>query len=312
MKLFASAFLVCAALVQPIFGQTLFTVDTATVTDPAGSWAIDNGQTTTVAISFDLVGESSNSFSTTATDCGSGYTFGTTGGVTDLEVTFTNTAAIVDAGTTFCVSVSLLFNSVEIHEKTFTWTVTANENGDVSVTPDTLVAISVADAGSADQDASEDLTRADPSVQVGLPNGASNPVFGLTTTIVAVGNPNYFLRIASVTGDADALDNFAQGTISAGQADASFDIPFSYFENGATISLTVAVDWDVNGFRRLRQLQDGGDEVPPSGQAEYDVTLTLDTSSIEGISAGGYKVTSMVGRCVAAAGAVAATAAAVI
>jgi hypothetical protein len=223
-----------------------------------------------------------------------------------ITVTFTNTAPIVDdPATVFCVKVELLFNGLVVHTKTFEYTVSANDDGTGIAVENVSASVAVAVTGEFEDSASE--TRPTPIVTA-TTNPASAVQFGQTVTLTVEGEDDFELYYFQIIGIEPAMEDLLlPSVLTQEESQATFIIPIQYFLS-STLSITATYTWDVDG---RRQLQDAGG-VPPTGEGTVDVTLSLDTTSVEGMTAGSYKVTSVVGRCMAAAGAMAAVAVAVV
>ncbi|KAG7372853.1 hypothetical protein IV203_033577 [Nitzschia inconspicua] len=317
MKLFAFLSVFAINALKPALGQIVeFKVDTATL------WAIEDEETNNVVISFDI--PSSSGFSPTDTDtylsaavtsCGSASDYSvtaTTGSVSSgLTVTLKNEAPVVS--TSYCISVALSFNfdggPEVIHVRSFTFTVTADETGQVTPSPvekvDGFIATSGTDTGAG---GSSVVTRVNNGITL-VSNPTSSITFNedITLTVIAPSCCGaYWYRITAVTigGNLITPVTLSGWSLGSNTATATFKIPISVYAaagQGGDIAITGTVEWsvvdpDVRVRRGLQQ--EGGDtvvELTDSGLADYDVVVTLDPSSIEEaqngmVTAGGSSV----------------------
>jgi hypothetical protein len=78
-----------------------------------------------------------------------------------------------------------------------------------------------------------------------------------------------------------------------GEATAQIQVPIVVFasldEQGDTIQIIATVEWSVvEPTRRLiRGLQEENGDIPPTGTATYDVSVSLDPASVEAAAAAG-------------------------
>jgi hypothetical protein len=201
-----------------------------------------------------------------------------------------------------------------LHTKTFQFTVQANGDGTTETSPVQQIEGHITESGletSSEQDSS--LTRTSPLVSLmSVPADQITLDEELVLTAESTGAySSYWLRITSVPGM--TLVGALPSGWGQGSSTTSIKVPIATFaqagQDGAIV-ITAFVEWSViDPTRRLtRGLQNENDEIPPTGTATYEVSVSLDPASVEAATAGGYATYTVSATLIAATGAMAAIA----
>jgi hypothetical protein len=291
MKFYAATLIPLFALLPAAFGAFTFSIGGG---DPPASWGVQNLDTNTVSITFDVsaataTGNTGADFHVNTAECGEDqddYTIVAGLGelVSDdasdpLTVTFRNDIHIT--GTTYCISVSLMADGLAtpVATQQFTYEVSATETGSATVVFNNpnLGDVINNDLGI---DAAGGITG---DVNPGLSAGSTTPGpfrFGDSITVELTSLSGFDAEIDGVTIDCGtAITGSNSGkTAFPNKASVAVTLPLACFADSdrTTRTVNLAVTWWVNNasVRRLRGLQNTAD-LPDSGSFEYGVDVEI-------------------------------------
>jgi hypothetical protein len=246
---------------------------------------VEIGEENVVTFNFELAGEAENEFTVAATKCNNdgAYSIASVDSVTNMSVKFMNDESIVNA--VFCAKVVLTWNNgVQIQDVaslTFEMEVEATSSGTQIVETDTpATSFQVVEN---DQEAQMEVSvvRSAPAVELAVTN--PGPIFYGEDVMIVATSPNagYHFKLTGAATQSSSGTPHDLNIVDAGPGESGVVFAVNGFRiqdfSGTSITITLEIAWDVNGFDdtdpNQRQRRRAQPRVRHGGHTQYELEI---------------------------------------